>query len=141
VESNRKSYSLENVSGKRTCGKILSNIRGEGEVKAILCLLTIGLAIYAGIGLWLPHYKYLVLKDEMNQLAGITTMNNDKLRQKLIEQIESLEIPIKPEKLKIFRTRKGEVLMRASWEHDVYLFGRFVKTYDFNIEVGEGEIR
>ncbi len=137
MESNWQSYSLKNMP----CKKMHDNVRGEGGVKAIICLLTIGLSIYAAIGFGLPYYKYLVLKDDMEQIANITVMNTDKLRQKLMEQIASLNIPIKAKNIKVLRRHKGDIFMRASWRHDVYLFGRLVKTYNFKIQVGEEEVR
>ncbi len=141
MESNWKPHSLNNVSDKRICGRKLSDTRGEGGVKAIFCLLVVGLAIYAGIGLGIPYYKYLALEDNINQLAGISIRHDDELRLKLMEQIESLGIPIKSENIKVSASRKNGNFIHVSWEYDVYLLGQYVKTYDFNIKVGKGAAR
>ena len=87
--------------------------------KIILVLLLF--AVYTGVSFWVPYSKLWVMKDLMQSQSRMfyTYPNTERVRDFLIGKAEDLELPLKPEDVKV-QSINGEIIyIEMNWDAPV----------------------
>jgi len=108
--------------------------------RVIFCTAVFAAAVYAGVAFGRPIYRYHVVESELVQISILTGQSAPQLREMVLEVLQRREVPVEPESVRVFKDESDDVGIYVSWEEDVYLFGRYVTTRHFVVNVG-GAVR
>jgi hypothetical protein len=96
VKANRKSY--------------LHNQRGGGRLKALIYTVILISGVYATYKVVPPYVAEYQLKDKMTEQARFAVVNrydDNRIRDNVMATINDLDIPAKPEDIKVMHTNSG----------------------------------
>lgn len=111
--------------------------REEGSVKAILVILILIFACYAGFQFAMPYYRHSALKSDAVDLARVSLGQADKLRASIIERAGELNVPVRQDKILVERAGPNTMHVSMSWSEEVNILGVYQKTLDFSIDITE----
>lgn len=106
------------------------------KFKIIFCLATMYFVGYAAYVAGMPFYRHSVFKTEMTQVSLLTHLRMDQLQELVAGELSDSGIPLTEDRVAITKNDIGDIAIRASWSEDVYFFGYYITTYDFDVNVG-----
>lgn len=111
--------------------------REEGSVKAILVILILIFACYAGFQFAMPYYRHSALKSDAIEMARVSLGHADKLHASIIERARELNVPIQEENILVEKAGSTAMHVSMSWSEEVNILGMYQKTLDFSIDITE----
>ncbi|MBI5195090.1 MAG: hypothetical protein HZA10_02070 [Nitrospirae bacterium] len=103
-------------------------------IKKLFYLLVLGVAVYSGIKLAIPHYHYQLFKSDVEELAqlSIADVRPDEMRERIIKLADQYKIPLKMRDL-IIKAEGGYSIL-VTWEETVNIFDVYKRTFVFYID-------
>jgi hypothetical protein len=98
--------------------------RGEGRLKAVIYLAILVSGVYTTYKIVPPYVAEYQLKDKMSEQARFAVVNHyedSKIRDNIMATINDLDIPAKPEDVKVTHTNSG-IAISVSYSVPVDLF-------------------
>jgi hypothetical protein len=115
---------------------------GEGGKIRLGCLfviLVVALAIYVGKDFGLVFWKYYQLQDQVKtQVSFAPGLTDQAIRDRLVAQCDTLDIPLGPKEWQITRTRDpGEITISATYRDSVVVdLPGFRRVFFFELHPG-----
>jgi len=97
--------------------------RGEGRVGFIITLVLVIAGIFVGVKVIPVRINAYQLKDTLREEARFASVNHNsdsEVKQRILDQAQSLQIPLDPENVTIKRNKK-EVIVRAKFVQPIDL--------------------
>jgi len=101
--------------------------------KIIFWLFVLIFLIYSGIQFGKPYYRYFVLKADANEIARVAIESDEKIRIKVFERAQELNIPLSERDIEVSKT-DSVTRIRTSWFEVVDIFGVYKKTLKFTVD-------
>jgi hypothetical protein len=97
--------------------------RGEGRVGFIITLVVVIAGLFVGLKIIPVRINAYQLQDTLREearFASVNHNNDSEVKQRILDQAESLNIPLDPKNVTIKRTKK-EVIVRAQYVQPIDL--------------------
>lgn len=103
-------------------------------IKKFFYLLVLGVAVYSGIKLAIPHYHYYIFKSDVEELAqlNVADLRPDEMRERIINLADQYKIPLKMRNL-IIKADDGYYIS-VTWEETVNILNVYKRTFVFYID-------
>jgi len=107
-------------------------------LRSILWLATLGAALYIGCQYGAPQFRAWRFRDAVGQTARLSNVaTEDEIRRSLQEAAEEFSIPLRQQRLRVKRDRRG-LTITADWEEvvriDAWKLGQWVDTLRFTYD-------
>jgi hypothetical protein len=109
-------------------------IGSRGFVKLVFIIAVFVALVFVGFSFGRPYYRYNTLRSYTQDRLEMELGNLKTIKEKVLEDAASLNIPLKEENLEV--TQEGKkVRVKATWSEVVDFWGYYRKQLDFNMDV------
>jgi hypothetical protein len=107
------------------------------NLKRLICLAVVALAVYSGYMLGMPYYKFYAFRSDAADMVKFTIRDQANFKKKVIQKARDYGIPMSGESIQIWETEDKGYRVKASWSETVNILDLYEKTFDFSFEVAE----
>jgi hypothetical protein len=106
----------------------------RGFVKLVFIIAVFVALVFVGFSFGRPYYRYNTLRSYTQDQLEMELGNLQMIREKVLADAASLNIPLKEENLEVTQDGK-RVRVKATWSEVVDFWGYYQKQLDFNMVV------
>jgi len=119
---------------------VYSKNDGRISIKALVWLLILSSAIYAGYKLYYPYFSYYMLKTDVREEIKLAHMYTDaSLRGRVVKDGHNWYVPITTDDVRITRDFRT-ITISVKYMKTITFFGRYKKKLVFNI-IASGPVK
>lgn len=107
------------------------------NLKRLICLAVVALAVYSGYMLGMPYYKFYAFRSDAADMVKFKSNYPKELKEKVIQKARDYGVPVSDEAIQIWKTEDKGYRMKASWSETVNILDLYEKTFNFAFEVAE----
>lgn len=105
------------------------------KLKATLCLLIMGSAVYLSYIFGMPQYRYYAFKTKAQDIIRFRVNKADEIREYLFEAAEENSVPLTRDDIVVDADWEGYYSATVAWHETVHVFTYYSKQFDFRVEV------
>lgn len=107
------------------------------NLKRLICLAVVALAVYSGYMLGMPHYRFYAFRSDAADMVKFRIRDQADFKKKVIQKARDYGVPVSGEDIRIWKTEDRGYMMEASWSETVNILDLYERTFDFAFQVAE----